>query len=217
MTEKERFRTGKGMFEDYPSEAIIDEKTSERYYDGIKPNYISSKEICAKLNGYEHLLDKLREYKDDDNDAWDLMCENFECADDYARENKYLKEENTRILAMNKKVAYKLESVRDYINKSENIDKTFLKELVDAEQVTMTVDSKHLVGVGSGNTPFDVDEFCNVVYVISERQRNGGPDKYIVQEYPVSLDDYSKIKIGDKVTLESPRSRTDFWKVTSIN
>ena len=131
MTEKERFRTGKGMFEDYPSEAIIDEKTSERYYDGIKPNYISSKEICAKLNRYEHLLDKLREYKDDDNDAWDLMCENFECADDYARKNKYLKEENTRILAMNKKVAYKLESVRDYINKSENIDKTFLKELVE--------------------------------------------------------------------------------------
>ena len=125
MTEKERFRTGKGMFEDYPSEAIIDEKTSERYYDGI------SKEICAKLNGYEHLLDKLREYKDDDNDAWDLMCENFECADDYARENNYLKEENTRILAMNKKIAYKLESVRDYINKSENIDKTFLKELVE--------------------------------------------------------------------------------------
>ena len=131
MTEKERFRTGKGMFEDYPSEAIIDEKTSERYYDGIKPNYISSKEICAKLNRYEHLLDKLREYNDDDNDAWDLMCENFECADDYARENKYLKEENTRILAMNKKVAYKLESVRDYINKSENIDKEFLKELVE--------------------------------------------------------------------------------------
>lgn len=132
MTEKERFRTGKGIFEgDYPSEAIIDEKTSERYYDGIKPNYISSKEICAKLNGYEHLLDKLREYKDDDNDAWDLMCETFECADDYARENKYLKEENTRILAMNKKVAYKLESVRDYINKSENIDKEFLKELVE--------------------------------------------------------------------------------------
>lgn len=131
MTEKERFRTGKGMFEDYPSEAIIDEKTSERYYDGIKPNYISSKEICAKLNEYEHLLDKLREYKDDDNDAWDLMCETFECADDYARENKYLKEENTRILAMNKKVAYKLESVRDYINKSENIDKEFLKELIE--------------------------------------------------------------------------------------
>lgn len=88
---------------------------------------------------------------------------------------------------------------------------------VNAEQVTMTVDSKHIVGVGSGNTPFDVDEFCNVVYVISERQMNGCTDKYILQEYPVSLDDYSKIKIGDKVTLESPGSRTYFWKVTSIN
>lgn len=89
--------------------------------------------------------------------------------------------------------------------------------MVSAEQVSMTVDSKHIVGVGSGNTPFDVDAFCNVVYVISERQMNGGMDKYVLQEYPVSLDDYSKIKIGDKVTLESPRSRTGFWKVVSIN
>ena len=88
---------------------------------------------------------------------------------------------------------------------------------VNAEQVTMTVDSKHLVGVGSGNTPVDPNEFCNVVYVISERQRNGGPDKYVIQEYPVSLEDYAKIKIGDEVTLESPDSRTKFWKVTSIN
>lgn len=135
MTENKRFRTGKGIFEgDYPSEAIIDEETGERYYDGIKPNYISSKEICARLNVlnvYKHLWEQLREDKDEDKDAWDLMCENFECADEYARENKYLKEENTRILAMNKKVAYKLESVRDYINKSENIDKEFLKELVE--------------------------------------------------------------------------------------
>ena len=88
---------------------------------------------------------------------------------------------------------------------------------VNAEQVTMTVDSKHIIGVGSGTTPFDIDSFCNVVYVISERQMNGGTDKYIVQEYPVSLEDYAKIKIGDKVTLESPDSRTKFWKVTSIN
>ena len=135
MIEKKRFRTGKGIFEgDYPSEAIIDEETGERYYDGIKPNYVSSKEICAKLNvlnAYKHVLKQLKEHKDEDNDAWDLMCENFECAVDYAQKNKYLKEENTRILAMNKKVAYKLESVRDYINKSENIDKEFLKELVE--------------------------------------------------------------------------------------
>ena len=88
---------------------------------------------------------------------------------------------------------------------------------VNAEQVTMTVNSKHIVGVGSGTTPVDPNEFCNVVYVISERQMNGGTDKYIVQEYPVSLEDYAKIKIGDKVTLESPDSRTKCWKVTSIN
>ena len=85
--------------------------------------------------------------------------------------------------------------------------------MVSAEQVSMTVDSKHVVGVGSGDIPFDVDGFCNVVYVISERQMNGGMDKYILQEYPVSLDDYAKIKIGDKVTLESPDSRTKVWKV----
>ena len=84
---------------------------------------------------------------------------------------------------------------------------------VNAEQVTMTVDSKHIIGVGSGTTPFDIDGFCNVVYVISERQMNGGTDKYILQEYPVSLEDYAKIKIGDEVTLESPDSRTKFWKV----
>ena len=84
---------------------------------------------------------------------------------------------------------------------------------VNAEQVTMTVNSKHIVWVGSGTTPFDIDGFCNVVYVISERQMNGGTDKYILQEYPVSLEDYAKIKIGDEVTLESPDSRTKFWKV----
>ena len=89
---------------------------------------------------------------------------------------------------------------------------------VNAEQVTMTVDSKHIVGVGSGNTPADLNGFCNVVYVISERSSEiGSDDAYIVQEYPVSLEDYAKIKIGDKVTLESPDSRTKCWKVTSIN
>lgn len=49
MTEN-RFRRGKGIFIDYPSEAIIDGKTNERYYDGIKPNYESSKEIVDLLN-----------------------------------------------------------------------------------------------------------------------------------------------------------------------
>ena len=68
---------------------------------------------------------------------------------------------------------------------------------VNAEQVTMTVDSKHIIGVGSGTTPFDIDGFCNVVYVISERQMNGGTDKYILQEYPVSLDDYVNAGITD--------------------
>lgn len=45
-----RYRNGQGLFIDYPSEAIIDEETGERYYDGIKPNYVSSKEVCKLLN-----------------------------------------------------------------------------------------------------------------------------------------------------------------------
>jgi len=60
MTEK-RFRRGKGIFIDYPSEAIIDGKTNERYYDGIKPNYKSSKEIVELLNE----LEKEKEYYKD--------------------------------------------------------------------------------------------------------------------------------------------------------
>lgn len=80
----------------------------------------------------------------------------------------------------------------------------------------MRVDSKHIIGMGTGNTPFDLDGFINVVYVISERQMDGGTDKYIVQEYPVSIQDYSKIKIGQTVTLEVPDNRLDVWKVVKI-
>lgn len=59
MTGK-RFRRGKGLFIDYPSEAIIDETTGERYYDGIKPNYVSSKEICELLNEQDEIISKLK-------------------------------------------------------------------------------------------------------------------------------------------------------------
>ena len=62
----------------------------------------------------------------------------------------------------------------------------------------------------------DLDNYINVVYVISERQIDGGIDKYIVQEYPVSIQDYSKIKIGQTVTLEVPDSRTNLCKVVKI-
>ncbi|MBO5180133.1 MAG: hypothetical protein J6B87_07315 [Clostridia bacterium] len=78
---------------------------------------------------------------------------------------------------------------------------------VNATEVTMRVDSKHIVGL---------DSCINVVYVISERQMNSGPDKYIVQEYPVSIQDYSKIQIGQTVTLEIPDSRLDACKVVKI-
>ena len=50
MTEN-RYRTGKGIFDDgYFSETIIDEKTGKKYYDGITPNYISSKKLVELLN-----------------------------------------------------------------------------------------------------------------------------------------------------------------------
>lgn len=65
-----RFRTGEGIFIDYPSEAIID-KNGERYYDGIKPNYVSSKEICSLLNDYDETIQNLEkelfEVKQDTN------------------------------------------------------------------------------------------------------------------------------------------------------
>ena len=59
---KKRFRRGKGIFIDYPSEVIIDETTGERYYDGIKPNYVSSKEICELLNEQDEIIGILTEF-----------------------------------------------------------------------------------------------------------------------------------------------------------
>lgn len=87
---------------------------------------------------------------------------------------------------------------------------------VNATEVTMRVDSKHIIGSGLGNAPLDLDSCINVVYVISERQMDGGPDKYIVQEYPVSIQDYCKIQQGQTVTLEVPDSRLDVCKVVKI-
>lgn len=86
---------------------------------------------------------------------------------------------------------------------------------VNAEQVTIKVDSKHLIGMGNGNIPFDYDNWINVVYVVSERNMSGY-DNYIVQEYPVSIQDYCKIKVGQRVTLEVPDSRTEVCKVVKI-
>lgn len=85
---------------------------------------------------------------------------------------------------------------------------------VNATEVTMQVDSKHIIGMGNGNTPLDYNDFINVVYVISERNPAG--EHYIIQEYPVSIQDYCKIKIGQKVTLEVPDSRIKVCKVVKI-
>ena len=40
--------------------------------------------------------------------------------------------------------------------------------------------------------------------------------KYIVQEYPVTLQDYCKVKMGDFVTLEIPDSKTKPFKIVNI-
>ena len=39
---------------------------------------------------------------------------------------------------------------------------------VNATEVTMQVNSKHIIGSGLGNSPFDLESCINVVYVISE-------------------------------------------------
>ena len=83
---------------------------------------------------------------------------------------------------------------------------------VNATEVTMKVDSKHIIGSGLGNVSFDLESCINVVYVLSERNKMGS-DQYIVQEYPVSIQDYCKVQIGDTVTLEVPDSRLEVCKV----
>jgi len=60
MSEK-RFRTGKGVHRgDYFSETIIDEATGEKYYGGVKANYVSSSEIVKLLNEFWDLIQILR-------------------------------------------------------------------------------------------------------------------------------------------------------------
>jgi hypothetical protein len=87
---------------------------------------------------------------------------------------------------------------------------------VNATEVTMRVDSKHIIGMGSGNAPFDVEGSINVVYVISEMKEDTCGNSYVLQEYPVSIQDYCKIKTGQTVTLEVPDSRVRACKVVKI-
>ena len=87
---------------------------------------------------------------------------------------------------------------------------------VNATEVIMKVDSKHIVGCGLGNSPFDMDTCINVVYVISEMKEDTCGNSYVLQEYPVSIQDYCKIKTGQTVTLEVPDRRLDVCKVVKI-
>ena len=87
---------------------------------------------------------------------------------------------------------------------------------VNATEVTMQVNSKHIIGSGLGNSPFDLESCINVVYVISEIKCDTCGNCYVLQEYPVSIQDYSKINTGQTVTLEVPDSRLDVCKVVKI-
>lgn len=87
---------------------------------------------------------------------------------------------------------------------------------VNATTVTMEVDNKHIIGSGLGNSPFDLESCINVVYVISEIKCDTCGNSYVLQEYPVSIQDYCRINTGQTVTLEVPDSRLDVCKVVKI-
>lgn len=87
---------------------------------------------------------------------------------------------------------------------------------VNATEVTMQVNSKHIIGSGLGNSPFDLESCINVVYVISEMKEDTCGNSYVLQEYPVSIQDYCSINTGQTVTLEVPGSRLDVCKVVKI-
>ena len=87
---------------------------------------------------------------------------------------------------------------------------------VNATEVTMQVNSKHIIGSGLGNSPFDLESCINVVYIISEMKEDTCGNCYVLQEYPVNIQDYCKINTGQTVTLEVPDSRLDVCKVVKI-
>lgn len=87
---------------------------------------------------------------------------------------------------------------------------------VNATEVSMKVDSKHIIGSGLGNSPFDLESCINVVYVISEMKEDTCGNSYVLQEYPVSIQDYCRINTGQTVTLEVSDSRLDVCKVVKI-
>lgn len=126
MTGK-RFRTGEGIFIDYPSEAIID-KNGERYYDGIKPNYVSSKEICSLLNDYDKTIQNL------EKELFEVKKELFE-----------VKQDTNRLIASNKDLRLFKKNVEETLQRHyhfclphDDYRKQLLTELAD----DLTVDLK---------------------------------------------------------------------------
>ena len=54
------------------------------------------------------------------------------------------------------------------------------------------------------------------IYVISEMKEDTCGNCYVLQEYPVSIQDYCRINTGQTVTLEVSDSRLDVCKVVKI-
>ncbi len=84
---------------------------------------------------------------------------------------------------------------------------------VCAEEVTIKVDTKRVEGMGSDVNP--LGEYVNPMYVISEREHISSAN-YITQEYPILLEDYCKINVGDTVTLKVPTDELRPFEVLKI-
>lgn len=85
---------------------------------------------------------------------------------------------------------------------------------VCAEEVTIKVDTKRVEGMGSNVNP--LFDFINPMYVVSEREHVSSAN-YITQEYPILLEDYCKIHVGDTVTLKVPTDELEPFEVVKIN
>ena len=114
MTEK-RFRKGKSILTDFPTGAIIDKKTGERYYDGIKPNYISSKELVKLLNELheenEELKQQLQNTSDQRDEFYRGARENANRVGKLEKENEQLRHDATILIQSN----------QDYRNENEQL------------------------------------------------------------------------------------------------
>ena len=76
MIEK-RFRQGKSVLTDFPTDTIIDEKTGKRYYDGTKSSYIFANELVKILNEQHEKIHSLKIENDELRREVNLLTEFF--------------------------------------------------------------------------------------------------------------------------------------------